>query len=1731
MHTARRTARGNRRRRSGNPLFGQLLTAAVESAADAVAIRGHASGDPAGVRELSYREFDEASSRLARELIARGIGPGDVVAVGIDRSLEWVLAVWAIAKAGAACTPVDPAGPTERIPRILAESDVALGLTTTTCRGDLGDDVVWLELDDAHTGERIDARAAHPISYTDRVRQLTEQHPAFVVHPSGSAGGVVVTHTGLATVVNAMREHLGVDGESRVVHLRAPDSGLAMLELMLTFSSGATLIVAPPEASGDRLADLLRRERITHLLSTPDALESVDPSGSDELEAVAVIGDRFDSEQIGRWARGGRAVHTAYGLPEATILDTVSGVVQPGEIATIGTPIAGIGAFVLDSRLRPVPVGMVGELYLSGPVLAQGYSGRPGATAGRFVASPFGAETGQPGMRLCRTGDLVRRNESDGSIEFVSRMPEPASAMRGPVPSALLEQAVAETFAALLIPADAEQRPIERTDDFFDLGGDSPLAAVAAARIGAALGLWVPARFVFEASTVRGLAERIGRHVESVAARELRPMPRPERIPLSYAQQRIWSRNRFDPASATDNIPVAMRLRGRLDIEALRVAARDLVVRHEVLRTVFPEFRSAGYQLVLPTADPRATPDVRVVRAAESELLGLVSEIVGTGFDVTAEPPLRLRVLSSSETDHVLVCVLHRIAGDGFSTGPLGRDLMTAYRDRARGEHPRWTALEVQYVDYALWQREVLGPEDDPDSVPAQQIEFWRRELAGLHEQAELPADQPRPAIASQRGATLEFEIDARVHDVLNRVAHEHGATLFTVLHAMLAILLARLSGTRDIAIAAPVTGRGAVALDELVGAFANILVLRANIDPGIGFADLLTAVRDSDLAALGNADVPFEQLAEELDPVRSAARHPLCQVALTLRNTARTRPELPDLTVDDIEFDTARAEFDLQLTMSERLDERGVAQGMTARFTYATDLFDDATVRDFAHRFGRVIDAVAADGRVIAGDIDVLLPGERELVLREWNTAGVAAPAVTLVDLIAERANERPGAIAIRSGDTALSFGELMRRANRVARALIDRGAGPESVVAVLVEPNAELAVALLGVLLSGAGYVPIDPDSLVQDSTAASSRPASGPNSLESVLSDTAPVCLLTTAEGRKSVRNNRTPVVVLDDVEQFPDTPVTDADRISPLRPGNTAYLNYSAGSGGTPRAVSISHRNVVELFVNARPLFDIAETDVWALSHSYADDLSVWELWCALATGAAVVVVDRPTSLPPQSFRELLVREQVTVLQLTPSEFDGLVEADRAASDSELGSSARLALRYVVLSGEELDPQSVRRWYERHISNSPQLVNMYGIAESTVHASFLAVDEHWADDPVNAIGRALPGLACFVLDERLHPAPMGVAGEMYFAGGQLSRGCPGRAGLTATRFVANPFGEPGSRMYRTGDVGRWIGFGGEAVLEYVGRAERNPADAPPRSATESLLAQPELDYATTELAPLDGRAVATAGPALSQALAAIVEDDPDGPALVSGASELSFAELDARSSRLARVLIDRDCGPGVGVAVRFERGIDAVVAVWAVLKAGAAVVFTAADAPEPEVAVGLTAVPAHGSRIDWLVPADPAVALEIDSRSARPVTYADRTRALRGGHPAFATADFVLGYDELAAAVDRLRAGIELDIESRTFHQGAPQSPAALLEIVAAGAAGAALVLPPNPDAPVDAAMLAEEWVTHLFIDAAGLARLDPEPLADLRAVVLDNGAVPAEGFGVVETFMVLDELIR
>ncbi|WP_425296301.1 condensation domain-containing protein, partial [Nocardia asiatica] len=604
-----------------------------------------------------------------------------------------------------------------------------------------------------------------------------------------------------------------------------------------------------------------------------------------------------------------------------------------------------------------------------------------------------------------------------------------------------IEEIVASVFAEVL--------GVERVgadDDFFALGGNSLLATQVAARIGAALDARVPVRVLFEASTVAGLAAKVEQHAGSGGRKALVAGPRPERIPLSLAQQRMWFLNQFDPGSSVYNIPAAIRLTGDLDVTALRQAVADLVARHEILRTIYPQTPEGPVQQVL--AVDEVSIDLVPTRVEAADLVTAVTAVVTAGFEVTTEVPFRVELFEVATTgadepsEHVLAFVAHHISSDGWSLGPLTRDLVLAYEARSRGEAPAMAPLPVQYADYSLWQREVLGSETDPQSLIAQQAEYWRGALAGLPDELPLPADRPRPAQASYRGASFAFDIDAELHAGLERLAQQHNSTLFMVVHAALAVLLARLSGTSDIAIGTPVAGRGEAELDDLIGMFVNTLVLRTEVEPGTPFEALLAEVRRTDVAAFGHADLPFERLVELLDPVRSAARHPLFQVMLVLQNLAPATLELPGLTVSGIDPQVSAAKFDLQITLAEQPDARGISVVVG----YATDLFDESTVRNFASRFRRVLAAVAADATAVVGDIDLLAPGERDQALSAWNAQGAWVPGATLPDVIAEQAWLRPDAVAIRFGECSLTFGELQRRANRVARALIAQGAGPES-------------------------------------------------------------------------------------------------------------------------------------------------------------------------------------------------------------------------------------------------------------------------------------------------------------------------------------------------------------------------------------------------------------------------------------------------------------------------------------------------------------------------------------------------------------------------------------------------------------------------------------------------------------------------------------------------------------
>ncbi|MEV6062151.1 amino acid adenylation domain-containing protein [Nocardia asteroides] len=1503
----------------------QLLATAVETNPDGVAVVLADAARTLG--SLSYAELDERSNRIARLLIARGIGAGDLVALGISRSIESVLAVWAVTKTGAGFVPVDPNYPPDRVAHMVTDSGAVFGLTVAAVADRLPTQVDWLAIDDAAVVARLDEFAGDPVTNADRLRQVRAEDLAYVIYTSGSTGlpkGVAVSQAGLAGFCAEQRLHYGVETHSRTLHFASPSFDASILELLLAVGAGATMVIVDPSVyGGDDLAALLRRERVSHAFITPAALASIDPTGLDDFRVVAVGGEAVPPDLLRRWAiplADGtlREFHNVYGPTETTIVTNISVPLKPGDPLTIGGPLRGVAQYVLDDRLGPVPPGVTGELYITGAQLTRGYHARPGLTASRFVSNPFDPA----GSRLYRTGDLVRWT-ADGALEYVGRndfqvkirgfrielgeidavlsahesldfaatigheldsgatilvsyvhaapgatvdtaalvafaeRSLPAHmvptvlmeldtipltpvgkldrrALPAPVlehaefraPATPVEQIVAGTFAQVLDLAADTQLGLD--DDFFALGGNSLLATQIAARLGAALDTDFPVRLLFEAPTVEALARRLAESAGAGARPALVAGERPELIPLSLAQQRMWFLNQFDPESVAYNIPMAVRLSGAIDVAALRAAVGDLVDRHETLRTVYPETDAGPIQRVLDSS--AATPELEVRRVDPAGLTAAMHALGSSGFDVRGQVPLRVALFELGPDESVLAVVVHHIAGDGSSLAPLTRDLMLAYAARSAGAAPQWAPLRVQYADYALWQRALLGSEDDPASLASAQLAYWREALAGLPDQLDLPADRPRPAVQSFAGGRVPVEIDADTHRALLALARDHGATLFMVVHTALAVTLARLAGTDDLAIGTPVAGRGEAALDDLIGMFVNTLVFRTTLRPGEPFTDLLARQRDTDLQVFANADLPFERLVEAINPARSTARHPLFQVGLSFQNLTRTGLELGELAVEGVDVDLAVSQFDLHAVVADTYDADGVAQGISGVFTYATDLFDEATARTYADRFARVLTAVAATPQRPADELDLLSGAEQERILHGWNATGHPCPPATLASLFTDTVAAHPDGIALVAPDgTALTYREFAERVNRLARHLLAQGVGVEDRVALAIPRSTELVVAMYAVTQTGAAYVPIDP-----------AQPA---DRIAHVLGTAAPVCVLTTATAGFAAPDDqhpRRPVVaaprggasaptVLDltalDLSALSGTPIAAHERRGVLRPENTAYVIFTSGSTGTPKGVAVPHGAIVNQLLWKTDSFGLGRDDSVLLKTAATFDLSVWEFWSAAVCGGTLVIAAPDGHRDPAYLLGVLAEHAVTTLHVVPSMLDALL--------TESGGALPSALRRVLAIGEALPAATAQRFVT---ANSAALHNLYGPTEAAVSITDHRVTV--ADRLTVPIGAPEWNSRVYVLDARLRPVPVGVSGELYLAGAQLARGYYGRADLTADRFVADPFaasgagapegaawspaGRPGTgaRMYRTGDLVAWTA---EGELEYRGRTD--------------------------------------------------------------------------------------------------------------------------------------------------------------------------------------------------------------------------------------------------------------------------------------------------------------------
>ncbi|MEV7463438.1 amino acid adenylation domain-containing protein [Streptomyces rubiginosohelvolus] len=968
--------------------------------------------------------------------------------------------------------------------------------------------------------------------------------------------------------------------------------------------------------------------------------------------------------------------------------------------------------------------------------------------------------------------------------------PQASGGERARAPRDAREAVLGELFADVL--------GLDRTgpdDDFFHLGGHSLLAMQLANRLRSTLGVEVALRDIFEHPTPAALARTVlPRPVARIAPvrRERHPG---EAIPLSFAQSRLWFLHRLDGPSATYNLFIVVRLGGELDREALRLAVGDVVVRHESLRTVYPDADGLPHQHILDADAARAACDPHLAEAAEvaeADLEAALRARVTQPIDIIKEIPLRAQLLRT-ETDHVLALTLHHIAGDEWSMRPLVDDLRTAYTARVTGTDPDWQPLPVDYADYALWQRDVLGELTDPASQVARQAAFWERTLAGSPDELALPYDRPRPAEETHEGATVTFAVDPAVHAELRSLAARNGTSVFMAVQAALAVLLSAHGAGTDIPLGTPVAGRTDEKFDDLIGFFVNTLVLRTDLSGRPTFHELLARVRDTDLAAFDHADLPFEQLVDIVAPERTLARNPLFQVLLVFQNVSDDTFTLPGLDVTPVSADPGVAKLDLQVTLAERPDGGGI-NGM---LIYQTSLFDRATVQALADRYVTLLAALVARPELPVDRAAVLSAPQRARVLAA--SAGEERPlsGEPLPVLLAERYATESAAPALIDDEGTLIYEEFDRQVGQLAALLRDRGVGPEVRVAVALPRSADLVVALHAVQRAGGAYVPVDPE-----------YPA---ERVAHMLADAGPRLLIT----RTALRENLPvpeglAVLELDapDVRAARDAAVPAA--VHPgLRPEHAAYVLYTSGSTGRPKAVVITHTALVNRLRWMAEHFPFGPDDRVLQKTPAGFDVSVWEFFLPMLTGSALVVLPDGAHRDPAEVAAAIVRHGITTVHFVPSML--------AAFAAEPRSADCTGLRRIIASGEAL-PAALARTV-RDVLPGVSLHNLYGPTEAAIDVTAWEAGTGEAGGSV-PIGRPVHNTGTYVLDAGLRPVPDGVTGELYLSGPQLARGYHGRPALTADRFVAHPFGAPGERLYRTGDLVRRRDDG---ALVYIGRTD--------------------------------------------------------------------------------------------------------------------------------------------------------------------------------------------------------------------------------------------------------------------------------------------------------------------
>ncbi|MGA9773579.1 MAG: amino acid adenylation domain-containing protein [Blastocatellia bacterium] len=1458
----------------------ELFEAQVERAPTVTAVASE-------FEELSYSDLNKRANQLARYIRKLGVGPDVPVALCLERSVEAIIAILGILKAGGAYVPLDPSYPQDRLAFMLNDSRAPLLLTEENLLSSLPDHHAETVCVDVLGWEAISKESDENLS-----KETTSDNLAYIIYTSGSTGkpkGVMIEHRSVANLATGLYESIYRDFDSQLrIGLNAPLVFDASIKQLAQLLSGHALIIVPDQIrlDGEAMLSFINRNRVDAIDCTPSQLKLLLKAGlieqADKRLRLMLVGGEAIDEAVWMSLAGDEktAFYNVYGPTECTVDTTVCHVQANPFQPCIGRPISNVEAFILDERLRPVPIGVTGELHVGGDGLARGYLNQSQLTAKNFIPNPFST---QPGARLYKTGDAARYLP-DGNIEYVGRVDnqvkvrgyriepgeieaslteyikvaEAVVAAREDVPGDIrlvayivkkanleltpseLRSFLKERLPDYMIPSTfvmmdalplthngkvnrralpppeqvqpaskeiffAPRTPVEQIiasiwgelfnlprvglyDNFFHLGGHSLLATQAVAWASDLFQVKVPLRSLFDSSTLEGFASSVERAVRAGHKLEAPPItrvPRDQRLPLSFAQQRLWFLDQMEPGLSVYNIPTALSLTGPLNLRALEESLDACIERHESMRTSFISEEGLPYQIVSPHMDFRLSLiDLEgLPENLDQAIRRLTREEALHRFDLSKAPLLRAKLLRVTSEHHVLLITMHHIISDGWSLGLLIREIGELYAGFTTGTRVELKPLDIQYADYAVWQRQWLHGD-----VLEEHLEYWRQQLKGAPSSLDLPTDRPRPSVYSFRGAYETFEISKDMTDSLRRLSRQEGVTLFMALLAAFKTLLYRYTSQEDIPVGTPIAGRTRKEVENLVGFFVNTLVLRTNLSGDMSFRKLLQRVREITLGAYAHQDLPFEKLVEELQPSRDASRPPLFQAMFVLQNARSSDLELAGVTISHLDGDGVTAKFDLSLSLHETDDQ------LNGVFEYNTDLFCASTINRLLGHFKVLLEGIIQDPDSRLFDLSLLSESERHQLILQWNETQGDYPDLCMHKWFEQQVERTPNSVAVIFEQEQMTYSELNKRANQLAHHLRGLGVQPGAMVGILMEHSLEIVIAVWGVLKTGGAYVPLDP-SYPQDR-------------LAFMLEDSQVKVLLAQERLLERAPSSKTMAVCIDS-EWGRIANESEHDFVSGVTSDHPAYTIYTSGSTGRPKGVMISHRSLTNCIRWTERDFCVSASDTVIMRAAFSFDVSVWEFFTPMICGGKLIIARPDGQADPAYIVETMARAEVTIAHLVPSLLQVVLQQPEVKN---CGS-----LRTVWCGGEACSVELKERFFS--LLNA-SFYDTYGPTEATISATYYRCEPGVKQYSV-PIGRPLLNTQTYILDSRMQIVPVGVRGELYIGGTGLALGYTNQPETTAENFLPDLLGDrPGARLYKTGDAARYLPSGD---IEFLGRID--------------------------------------------------------------------------------------------------------------------------------------------------------------------------------------------------------------------------------------------------------------------------------------------------------------------